>query len=197
MSGAISQIPEFNAALEWLRQAEIGQEDHDSCQQPFFLESRDEEFNPATITGNSAFTQQVHTMADEVKLPQLLRCAYLLLGSSSREFQYKGWTWLSVDKMLARKREYEKVGQTRVFDLAIQYIGMGHVYVLTLDTQTGRVFRRNDGGGNGYERDDYWKFIQSFDPATLIERQARLEDYVELSVSNPEAPGQKSVNSWS
>ena len=186
----------IQCAIDWLRDATIGQEDHDSCTQPFFMGSHDKTFDPSQIVEDSAYTQRVHRLADRVQLPSLLRYVYVLLGSPTREFTHKGWTWLSLDKVEKHLEALGTEGQNKVCDVAIQYIGMGHIYVLSIDTETGNAFRRNDGGGNGYERTDHWNFIKAFDPSTKPECQGDFEGYVNLSVTNPDAPGQKPVNQW-
>ena len=53
-----------------------------------------------------------------------------------------------------------QANQSRVFDFAYRYVGMGHVIVYFADLKSsGRIYSRQDGGSNGWERMHNFKTI--------------------------------------
>ena len=56
--------------------------------------------------------------------------------------------------MIERQKELENKQKCPSVDLAIKYIGMGHILVLSYDLQHKKVFVDRDGGSNGYDRLD-------------------------------------------
>ena len=83
------------------------------------------------------------------------------------EFTVSRWTFMAINQVEQRLAHYERSGQARLADLAIQYEGMGHFRVLAVDRKTGRLFQRVDGGANDYERDHNSKFIAALDLSAL------------------------------
>ena len=51
-----------------------------------------------------------------------------------------------------------------MLDIAIQYAGMGHIEVLTMDKDTKEFFVRSDGGSNDFEREDYFEKYKTMKP---------------------------------
>ena len=62
------------------------------------------------------------------------------------------WTFLSEDEMYRRWRYHVDAGQPRMVDMAIKYIGMGHVRVLAYDPDDRLVYTDYDGGSNGWDQ---------------------------------------------
>ena len=81
------------------------------------------------------------------------------------------WTIMSLDEALDRYKELCSKGQTRVFDLAYLYLGMGHIRLLSCDLETHNLFYRDDGGANGYEREAYRDDLLTLDPSSLKQFQ--------------------------
>lgn len=81
----------------------------------------------------------------------------------------RGWIVLSEAEVLRRYDAFAAVGQTRVFDVAVQYAGMGHVRTCTYDPKTRLTATLWDGGANGWEREANYKAkLARGDDATAI-----------------------------
>ena len=160
-------------AAHWLHGAQQGHPGHNHSVTPFGATHPD----PAPLVPGAhtthAATATIQGLAQRARWPPLLRAAYLLVGDTSREFTPMGtekippWTYLSADVIEERLNTYAEHGQHRICDLAQMYEGMGHFLVLALDMETGRVFQRHDGGGNGYAREHTWNFLMQLDLDTL------------------------------
>ena len=116
---------------------------HDSTQEPFF--NRPEE-------------QKVYAM-DHVGMPEVpdalnrhIKIMYELIGNPDSEVYIGQWTIMSLNKVLENYKQYCSDGQDKVFDIAFKYAGMGHVVVLSCDLSNHLLFKRHDGGANGFER---------------------------------------------
>ena len=101
-------------------------------------------------------------------VPELLKSIYVVIGDPDKEFSIKNYGFLSFNSFKNRINIYRKAGQNKIADLAVSYLGMGYVYVLTMNLENGRVFFRRDGGSNGWDRDDNWNWISKLDPKSLL-----------------------------
>lgn len=80
-------------------------------------------------------------------LPKTVAKLYRTFGEEY-EF-YKGeMTILSLKSCMRR------CADSKFLDFAMTYAGMGHVCVFFADKQTGVVYKRLDGGSNGFERNE-------------------------------------------
>lgn len=133
-------------------------EHHNSFEQPFF-------------TGFIASTDKPHTKLIEnetalskVVFPEDLENLYRYIGNPYVEYYLSKWTIMSLKNVTKRFSIMRKNNQKRVIDFAFAYIGSGHIMVAAVDPIDGQIFYRYDGGSNGYERGDYWNFIQTYTP---------------------------------
>lgn len=172
-------VPESNSQLrvlqqklryaeEILKNAQFNRSGADITQTPFFQADIDADVNLESLYEHSTseYQQQVETLASQNNWSLQLKYIYLLVGSADREFTYRGFTFFSLNKILERTQYYQRQGQNYLCDLALQYEGMGWVYVLTLDRESGNYFIRMDGGANGYDRDANAKFFQTYRPSS-------------------------------
>lgn len=72
--------------------------------------------------------------------------------------------FLPWDDMLRERTDAMSKGQTRVLDFAYEYLGMGHVRVHFVDTATGFVHTRRDGGSNAHERENNYQKMLELSP---------------------------------
>lgn len=79
---------------------------------------------------------------------------YKLLGDPEREIYIGGWTIMSVKNAIERYKELCKLNRTDVFDIGYQYMGMGHIKMISCDLNNHLLFYRPDGGSNAYDRED-------------------------------------------
>ena len=155
----------LNDIVDVLEKSEMGSEDHDSTQEPFF-----------GIGETRAFSQD-HTLIPDLPegLNHNFRHLYEIVGNPKVEVHlqrtrkhgdetYKEmWTIMSLQKALKIYNEYKGDGQERVFDIAFTYMGMGHINVLACDLDTHNLFIHPAGGANGYERENFYKMIVEYE----------------------------------
>lgn len=78
---------------------------------------------------------------------------YKILGNINREIYLDEWCFLSIKESLNRYEFYKTNNQTKLYDIAYKYNGMGHVIILCCDLENHLLFYRNDGGGDDNERE--------------------------------------------
>lgn len=161
-------VRQLQTAEAILKQAEFSPKGSDTCQVPFFVKSTDEEVTLESIAKESTpqYRAEVEQMANTYNFTSLLKYLYLMVGNGQREFVYRGLIFHSFERVKTRQEAYQKVGQDKIFDLAIAYEGMGWVYVLGFDTESQKYFVRLDGGSNSYDRDYNWQYFKSYVPST-------------------------------
>ena len=69
---------------------------------------------------------------------------------------------MSFNDIVNKYNIYLLNNQKKLCDIAIHYLGMGHITVLTYDIKLEKFFFRRDGGSNGYEREINWDFIKNY-----------------------------------
>ena len=89
----------------------------------------------------------------------------------SRDFSFKEWNFVKLNSILENIDDYDYF-----YDVAVCYLGMGHISVLAISKKTGKLFIRYDGGANGYERMDYYESYQHMDIDTI-------KNHKELNIS--------------
>ena len=72
---------------------------------------------------------------------------------------------MSVEHALSVYNDYIENGQDKVFDVAYEYIGMGHIRVLACDLTTHSLFYHNSGGSNGWDREENFQELIKKDPS--------------------------------
>ena len=163
---------------------------------PFFNPDVDDTANVERMSMNTKDNAVITEIANKLKFPPTLTRVYELLDSDEREFTYHNFTFFNINEMKRRYDIYENNVHSAICDLATAYLGMGHVIVLAWDRANKSFFMRIDGGGNDYEREDYWNFIRMYDtsktpiikqisPVTLFSILSRenVEDYNEFFVN--------------
>ena len=134
---------------------------------PFFIPESDESIVPEKMlniprTQTFDITPKINSSIDPV-----LKTIYEFIDSPNREFNYGIFTFFSLSEVKKRNTYFIENKQYDICDLAVSYYGMGHVVVLSWDTNNSCYFMRVDGGPNGYEREDNFNFIAKFDTNKL------------------------------
>lgn len=86
------------------------------------------------------------------------------------------WVLLSEEEIGARFRALSRDGQTEFADVAVAYVGLGHVRVLSHYLKEGTVFERGDGGANPVERSDNYQSALRCDPSHFA--RSSFEDWL-------------------
>ena len=137
---------------ELLEKSIKSNEGHDSTQEPFFQGSE------------NGILKMDHKELPEVpsSLNRHIKIMYELIGNPDIEVYLGKWTIMSLNKSLENYKQYCDDGQNKVFDIAFAYMGMGHIMVLSCDLENHLLFKRRDGGSNGYDREDNYKDLLNY-----------------------------------
>ena len=108
-------------------------------------------------------TPEVNKILEEVPIQNSLKLLYQIIGDDV-EMYFSQWTLLALTKVKQQYKIKVENSQSRAIDFAIAYAGMGHVVVCSYDPETSKIYYRHDGGSNGYECDDHFKFSIEYVP---------------------------------
>ena len=104
-----------------------------------------------------------------INLPDEIKKFYTEIGSTLQEIYIREWTFLSLQNIIKMVETYKK-DNIESIDFAYKYLGMGHVKVAFYDPKNKSIFYRNDGGSNGYDREDNFKKLKNFNNSTNINK---------------------------
>lgn len=76
----------------------------------------------------------------------------------SIEIKIENAILFSLNKMFDLMKMCRSYGQNEFIDIGCSYMGMGHIQLLSWHKLLHKFFIRNDGGSNGYEREDNFKY---------------------------------------
>jgi len=154
-------------AMNILKKCSFSKLNTKSVDAPFFNPDVDTSTTIEIMSMSTKDNAVVTALANKLRLPPTLTRIYELLDSYQREFTYHNFTFFTINEMTRRREILEQNGQNNICDIATAYLGMGHVIVLSWDRANKTFFMRIDGGANGYEREDYWNFIRTYDTSTI------------------------------
>ena len=134
-----------------LNKGNLSEEGYNSCQRPFFHND----------SNKKSF--EIEYNISNIKIPEGINrnilLIYNILGNSKKEIYLNDWTIFSLENAIEYYNEYCKHGQTKIFNVAYRYAGMGHIEVLSCDLDSHLLFYRMDGGSNGWDREANFKSV--------------------------------------
>ena len=143
-------VEKYNKRCEYilnqLNKGHISQDNYDSTKQPFFLKNKNQNF--------IVDFQKIEGLPE--RLNRNIISIYNIIGNPKCEVYLNEWTIMSYEKAIQTYNDYCQDGITNVFDIAFRYRGMGHVEVLSCDLTNHLLFKRDDGGANGWEREAHY-----------------------------------------
>jgi hypothetical protein len=147
----IEKKKQINSVIELLKNAKISRENYDSTNEPFFM-------NDYSVD----FKENYNEIPEIPKsLNRHIKLMYQIIGNSKIEIYINEYTIMSLDKCLENYKHLCDNGQELVFDFGYRYLGMGHIEMISCDLSNHLLFKRNDGGSNGYDREDnYQKLLK-------------------------------------
>lgn len=147
-----------NKILEILKSATISSESYDSTQRAFFASNPETDLNIISNENNKIENKEIIDLSMLPKgLNKNIILLYEMFNEKKKEIYLNNWTIISINKAIDSYNYYCENNQYNVFDIAYQYIGMGHIKVLSCDLTTHLLFVRPDGGSNGWDRDNNFK----------------------------------------
>ena len=102
-------------------------------------------------------------------LNQSIQLLYKIIGDPKREVYLGKWTIMSLEHALDIYNDYVKEKQTKVFDIAYEYVGMGHIRVLACDLTTHKLFYHISGGANGWAREENFEELIKKNPSDELQ----------------------------
>lgn len=110
-----------------------------------------------------ALTECKHTLGPSI------RDIYLGINSWDHGFIVNDWCFFSVKEIDSMMKKHSDQTNKKMIDIALTYCGMGHVIILSYIPNTDKFFFRQDGGANGYEREDNYDRYENenFKPSDL------------------------------
>ena len=153
---AHNQQKQIQKIFTKLTEGSLSQKDYLSTQQGFF----------ASDEGKYPF-EVGHELLPELpsNLNRSIQLLYKIIGDPKREAYLGAWTIMSVEHVLSVYNDYLQSGQDKVFDVAYEYIGMGHIRVLACDLTTHSLFYHNAGGSSGWDREENFQELIKKDPS--------------------------------
>ena len=145
---------QINSVKELLKDAKISKNDYDSTMEPFFQSDESTDFK--------------EDFKDIPEIPESLNrhiiLLYQIIGNPKIEVYIKDYTIMSLEKCLERYKTLCEEGLELVFDFAYRYMGMGHIEMLSCDLTNHLLFKRDDGGANGWEREAHYNELLNYKP---------------------------------
>ena len=135
----------INKILRVLNKSKISDEQHRSSDLPFFAQSQQ------LINFNFGF-KNISSYNIPNSLNRNIRLIFEIFGEPKREIYIGEWTIMTLEECMDRYKDFCNNGQKNVFDIAYRYMGMGYIEVISCDLNTHLLFKRQDGGSNGYDR---------------------------------------------
>mgnify|MGYP001366664579 CR=1 FL=1 len=160
---------------------------------PFYMIKAKE--NIIDIMGNIQLIKDDNDYSQILDDPSINFCLdhkmfYYIYKSADVQVIMEDFTFFSLSTLNKNKEDYDYF-----IDIAMSYIGMGHIYVISMIKATGKFFFRQDGGSNGYERLFTYQNYQHFEPTE--EYSDKLFDFkkmIDIVQSRKNHPDQFSLN---
>ncbi len=127
---------------------------------------------------NPSYVVKLNDISEKMGFSRLLYYLYLYLGRDDQEFTIHNYTFLSLKEVGKRYNNFNQHNQTKICDLALTYLGMGHLQVLSLSLQEKKIYFRHDGGSNGWDQENSWKFSLSLDPSQYPDHLYCLDSFL-------------------
>lgn len=127
---------------------------------------------PAMIqstSGEIIIDRSIEKKLNSINLPDEIKKFYIEIGTTLQEIYLREWTFLSLQNIIKMVENYKK-DDIESIDFAYKYLGMGHVKVAFYDPKNKSIFYRNDGGSNGYDRNDNYKNLVNFNNSSDLNK---------------------------
>ena len=146
---------QINSVKDLLKSAKVSSEEYDSTMEPFFHK----DFNELSFTEDF---KEIPELPDS--LNRHIKLLFQIISNPKLEVYLENWTIMSLDKCLERYNNLCDNSQELVFDFAFQYAGMGHIEMLSCDLTNHLLFKRMDGGSNGWDREANYNELLNYKP---------------------------------
>ena len=122
-----------------------------------------------SISGEIIKDKSIEKKLNSINLPNEIKDFYKEIGTTLQEIYINEWTFFSIQNIIKMVEDYKK-DNIETIDFAYKYLGMGHVKVAFYDTRYQTIFYRNDGGSNGYDRQDNFEKLKNFNNTNSLNK---------------------------
>ena len=140
---------------------EYSYENYDSTLAPFFRKNINNNINEHN--SENVLNIENLNLINDFKLLNVPKDIedFLINNNAYRcEIYINNYTFLSIKKILELYDFYKKDNITNIVDLAYIYMGMGWIKVIYYNSKFNKLFFREDGGSNNYDRKDNYDNIK-------------------------------------
>lgn len=154
--------------IEILKKMEIkiSNPEFDSTVQPFFFNDNSckniDLIEQIKIISNKEQLNSILNNDYFNKLPENIKEFYYLFNNINNEIYIHYWTFFSINNILKRYNEFYKKDNIYIIDIAYSYLGMGWIQILSYDPIKEKYIVRDDGGSNGFDREDNYKNLKDY-----------------------------------
>lgn len=117
------------------------------------------EINYNDIVNNN---KNIKNMLTTIPVCYELNELYTLINNVKIENVVNIWIIKSLNEVIENFEIMKEFTENNIIDFASTYIGMGWVYMIAYDPTSKSFFIRRDGGSNGFDRDENFKFICNY-----------------------------------
>lgn len=117
--------------------------------------------------------KNINEKLETIDLPNEIKSFYKEIGSSIQEIYINEWTLFSIENII-KMTDYYKKNNINTIDIAFKYLGMGNVKVAFYDTNLKTILYRNDGGSNGYDRQNNFNKLKNFNNLSNYDKSNRI-----------------------
>ena len=146
---------QIDSVNDLLKSAKVSSNDYDSTMEPFFQG----DLNEITFTEDFKEIPEIPE-----SLNRHIKLLYQIIVNPKVEVYINEYTIMSLNKCLERYKNLCDNSQELVFDFAFRYMGMGHIEVLSCDLTNHLLFKRMDGGSNGWDREANYNELLNYKP---------------------------------
>lgn len=148
----------YRQASIFVTKGRRGVDNYSTLQQPFMMKSNSTE-------GKVEFdTVSVNEILENIPIHTSLKRIYQTIGNPNVDYYYNDWILLSLKQVQEQYKLYQEKKQTRAIDFAMIYTGLGHCIFASYDPILNKIYYRNDGGSNGWDREINFKFAIEYIP---------------------------------
>lgn len=141
---------------------------YDSTMAPFFrnnLNNDDNNSNSITEVNNLDIIEKFKLLF----LPREIIDFYIDHQLYDKELYYKNVTILPINKILELQEQYNNDGINNIVDIGYIYAGMGWIKVFYYHKNFDKLFIRNDGGSNCYDRLENYNNLKKISNYKIID----------------------------
>ena len=90
-----------------------------------------------------------------------------------KEYLFKMFTFMTLREIINRKDNYE-----HIYDIAVKYLGLGHILLISYHPVSQKFIFRRDGGSNGWDREYNYNLYKNYNiDSNMICKEENPDNY--------------------